>query len=97
MADENRAVELEAQLRDMALPWETGHQLAVASAVQTVREMRGIFNNFAAQDPYETRKQPGLWDLSSSLDETESCVGAMTRTFMLMLHRRGLLKIDLTR
>ena len=97
MADENRAVELQAQLRDMVIPWETGHQLAVTSAVQTVREMRGIFNNFAAQDPYETRKQPELWDLSSSLDETEPCVRAMTNAFMLMLHRRGLLKIDLNR
>ena len=95
MVDENRAVELQAQLRDLALPWEAGYQLAVASAVQTVVEMREIFNKFAALDPYETGKQPQLWDLSFTIDETEPCVGAMTRTFMLILHRHGLLKIDL--
>lgn len=95
MADENRAVELQAQLRDLALPWETGHQLAVASAVETVREMRRVFNNFAAQDPYETGKPPEFWDLSPSLDENDPCMRAMTTAFMLMLNRRGLLKIDL--
>jgi hypothetical protein len=97
MADENRAVELHAQLRDLAISWETGHQLAVESAVQTVREMRRVFNNFAKEDPYETGKPPGLWDSSPSLDENEPYVQAMTRTFTLMLNRRGLLKIDLTR
>jgi len=96
MADENRAVELQAQLRDLALPWEAGHQLAVASAVETVREMRKAFNNFVQQDPYETGKPPESWNLSLPLDETDPCVGAMTRAFTLMLHRRGLLKIDLT-
>jgi hypothetical protein len=97
MADENRAVELHAQLRDLAIPWETGHKLALGSAVETVREMRRVFNNFVEQDPYETGKPPGSWDLSSSLDENDPCVSAMTRTFTLMLNRHGLLKIDLTR
>ena len=94
MADESRVFELQAQLRDLALPWETGHQLAVASAVQTVQEMRSAFNKFGETDPYETGKPPEFWDLSVPLDESDPCVRMMTGTFMLILNRRGLLKID---
>jgi hypothetical protein len=96
MADESRAVELHAQLRDLALSWEMGHQVAVAGAVQTVQMMRAAFNDFAEQDPYETGKPPKFWDLAAPLDENDPSVGMMTRTFMLILNRRGLLKIDLT-
>src|SRR5438552_7913018 len=96
MADENRAVVLDSQLRDLALPWETGHQLAMESAVQTVGAMRQVFNYFAQQDPYETAKPPELWDLSRSLDENDRCVSTMRNVFTQMLHRHGLLKIDLT-
>jgi hypothetical protein len=70
--------------------------LAMESALETVREMRRVFNNFAKQDPYETGKPPELWDLSPSLDEKDPCVSAMRNAFTLMLHRHGLLKIDLT-
>lgn len=94
MADESKATELQAQLRDLALPWEAGHELAVASAVQTVREMRAAFNNFAEKDPYETGKSAEFWDLSVPLDESDPCVRAMTTAFMLILNRRGPLKID---
>jgi hypothetical protein len=96
MADESRVFELQAQLRDFALPWETGHQLAAVSAVETVKEMRAAFNKFGATDPYETGKPPELWDLSAPLDESDPCVRMMTGIFMLILNRRGLLKIDLT-
>ena len=96
MADESRAVELQAQLRDAALPWEAGRQVAVVSAIQTIREMREAFNKFAERDPYETGKPPEFWDLSAPLDENDHSVLAMTRAFMLILNRRGLLKIDLT-
>jgi hypothetical protein len=96
MADENRAVELQAQLRDLALPWEAGLRLAFASAVQAVHEMRAAFNEFAETDPYETGMPPEFWDLSAPLKESDPGVSMVAATFMLILNRRGLLKIDLT-
>jgi hypothetical protein len=96
MADESRAVELYAQLRELALPWVTGYQIAVESAAHTVFDMRMAFNKFAEIDPYETGKPPEFWDLSAPLGENDPSVRAMAVAFMLILHRRGLLKIDLT-
>ena len=91
MADES---ELQAQLRDLAVSWETGHQLAIASAVQTVQDMRRAYNEFAETDPYETGALPEFWDFSVPLDANEASVRVMTETFMLILNRGGLLKID---
>ena len=87
MADESRT----DQLRDLALPWEKGHALAVACAVETVKDMRMAFNKFAETDPYEAGK-PELWDLSSAPGESDPAVRAMTLTFTHILNRRGLLK-----
>lgn len=94
MADETRASELQSQLRDLALPLEKAHHLAVDCAVRTVREMREAFNKFAGEDPYETGRAPEAWDLSIRLDESDPAVRTMAATFMLMLSSRGLLKID---
>lgn len=90
---DSRADELHAQLRDLALPWETGYQLAVARAVETVKDMRAAFNKFAETDPYDAGK-PEFWDLSAELGESDPAVRAMAVTFTHILNRRGLLKID---
>jgi hypothetical protein len=94
MDNGNRAIELHAELRELAFPLEKGHELALASAVETVREMRTTFNKFAEDDPYETGEQPKSWDLSAPLDESDPGVQLMTRLFLRILNRNGLLKID---
>jgi hypothetical protein len=76
-----------------AIPWDTGAAISVASAVDTVKEMRAVFNKFAETDPYEAGK-PELWDLSAQPEESDAAVRAMTATFIRILNRRGLLKAD---
>ena len=51
------------------------------------------FNKFADTDPYEAGK-PELWEVSA-LWKTDPAVSAMAETFVQILNRRGLLKIDL--
>ncbi len=58
--------------------------------------MRAAFNKFAETDPYETGKSAEFWDLTAPLDESDPCVRMMTGTFLLILNRRGLMKIDPT-
>jgi hypothetical protein len=82
-----------ASLRDKAIPWEEAYRLAQSCAVDTVAEMREAFNQFAQDDPYETRRSPGP-GLEMTAKETEPALAGMTRFFMNILNRRGLLKID---
>jgi hypothetical protein len=83
------AKELHARLRDLAIPWEEGHRLAVTCAGATVVAMRKTLNEFAENDPYETgRLEP------SAPKDGEPAVAFMTGLFARILNRHGLLKID---
>jgi hypothetical protein len=96
MSDANRlldANELHARFRDLALPWEMGHELAVSCAIDTVRGMRAAFNEFAGTDPYEAGKVEH-WDMSAEIAGDDPTVRAMAARFSLILNRQGLLKIN---
>jgi hypothetical protein len=88
-----RADQLYAELRDLCIPWKAGYELAHHWAVEAVMGMRNAFNEFAEKDPYETGK-PERWNLSAEAVEKEPVVQAMTMTFLRILNRQGLLKID---
>jgi hypothetical protein len=83
----------ELRLRRQGVPWAEGYELASACALQAVTELRRAFNDFAKNDPYEAGKVE-LWDLSADVVQKEPVVQAMATTFILLLNRRGLLKID---
>jgi hypothetical protein len=96
MTDESAADQKVAELRDLALPWEQGYQLAVECAFDTVKGMRTAFNKFAGADPYEAGGKSEPWDFSA-FGKSDPAVCAMAETFTQILNRRGLLKIDLVK
>jgi hypothetical protein len=90
---DSRIDEEEAQLRNLALPWQAAHGAAMHSAALTIHEMRANFMAYADEDPYDTGNAETATPLQP-IETDDPTVQAMAEVFIGILNRRGLIRID---